>query len=552
LRNENVRSKQRNTKTVTHEDQKVMKKNICTGAAYTLIAVLTTVALPRPARGAGFLIYDMSAEAMGKASAVAASTREPAAIWFNPAAISFMPGYQFSAGGVAIVATNEFEPKGGGESVNADTGTFFLPTVYGTFQILDWLHAGIGVMTPFGLGISWPNDWQGREHCINASIETVTINPTLSFKVWKNVSIGVGFDLVYGAVDMKNGLPDPIGGSVRIGGTTFGYGANAGVTWRILPNLLHAAVAYRSRVKLSFDGKADFEPEAEEFAPTLVDQGGKSEITLPDIITIGFMYKPLKSLELTLDTNVVMWSTYDELKLDFEQESTPDETLERNFRDSVTVRLGVDYTLPVNPRMGRFQVRGGLIFDQNPSPKDTLAPSLPDANRIDVGAGFGYTYKWFTADIGYLLVYFLPSKSTTGEEGPEGTYKSVAHLMGLTLTARFGTTKSAPKQKDVPPPTRIQTETMAPSAEDTESQPPPAAAPPDGATPRPSTTPEDDAPRPATTPEGGAPRPATTPEGGAPRPATTPEGGAPRPARPAGSTQMDDTASRPARPANTP
>jgi hypothetical protein len=49
----------------------------------------------------------------------------------------------------------------------------------------------------------------------------------------------------------------------------------------------------------------------------------------------------------------------------------------------------------------------------------------------------GYRWRWARADLGYLLVYFLPSDSTTGQEGPIGTYKSLAQLLGLTLTAMF-------------------------------------------------------------------------------------------------------------------
>jgi long-chain fatty acid transport protein len=472
------------------------------------------MATPQRAQGAGYLIYDMSAEALGKASAVAASTKEPAANWFNPSAISFMPGYQFSAGGVFIVAQNEFEPEEGGDPISSKTGTFFLPTVFGTFEILDWLHAGLGVATPFGLGVEWPEDWIGREFSIAASIETVNINPNVSFKVWRDVSIAVGFNLVYGAVDMTNGLPEPIGGSVRIGGTTFGYGANAAVTWRVFPDLFHLAFAYRSRVELAFDGKADFEPGAEEFEPALVDQGGSSEITLPDIFTFGVMYKPTPTVELTFDANLVMWSTYDEIRLDFEQEDTPDEVLERNFRNSVTLRLGADFTLPVNPELGRFQVRMGLIFDQNPSPKKTLAPSLPDADRVDLGLGVGYTYDWFTADIGYLLVYFLPSKAESGREGPEGTYNSIAHLMGLTLTARFGVEPRRPAVRPVPPPTRIRTGTVAPPADPRRPDPAPR--------PEPRTAPPPPPPAPATSPTPDA-RPEGEPE---PDTGAEPEGGA--------------------------
>ena len=44
---------------------------------------VTTMA-PRAAHASGFLIYDLSGEAIGRGSAVSAGVTEPAAVWFNP------------------------------------------------------------------------------------------------------------------------------------------------------------------------------------------------------------------------------------------------------------------------------------------------------------------------------------------------------------------------------------------------------------------------------------------------------------------------------------
>lgn len=496
------------------------------------ISALLALALSSPARGSGFLIYDMSGEAVGKASAYSASVDEPSAVWFNPAAMSFMPGYRAIAGGIIIAASNKFEPANGGSKVEADPGFFFLPTVFATAEILEWFHFGIGAYTAWGLGIEWPEDWIGREFTIKAAIETFTINPAVSFMVWKNrLSIAAGFSVIKGTVDMTNGLPSVVGGTVRIGGGTWGFGGNGAVMWRIIPEVLHAAVAYRSRVRLSFDGKADFDPLHEEFGYELRDQGGKADIVLPDIFTVGLMYRPMKNLTLGLDTNVILWSTYKELKLDFD--SMPDTVMKRNFHDSVVVRIGAEYLLPVKG----LKVRGGLIYDQNPSPKDTLAPSLPDAHRIDVSVGMGYSYKWFKADLGYMLVCFLPSKSTTGREGPEGEYTSFAHLIGITVGVQFRTEKKrkrveaeepshdfrlAPPPPDVRPAPPRKTEPM-PARPRTEPRPSPAPG------PRPATDPRATPPRPDA-------RPDTSP---ASRPDATTEG---KPARPDEGTDTDKSA----------
>jgi long-subunit fatty acid transport protein len=117
--------------------------------------------------------------------------------------------------------------------------------------------------------------------------------------------------------------------------------------------------------------------------------------------------------------------------LDFD--TAPDQVLDRRFHPAVTLRLGGDWTAPVEG----LHIRGGAIYDQNPSPRETLAPSLPDGNRLEASAGVGYKRGWFKADIGYLFVYFLPTTATGGVEGPIGKYRTHSHLLGVTVGAQF-------------------------------------------------------------------------------------------------------------------
>jgi long-chain fatty acid transport protein len=394
------------------------------------LVLLSLVAAPGAARAGGYLIYDLSGEALGKASAVVASTREPAAVWFNPAALTEI-SHGVSLGGVGVFAQSKFEPEAGGEEIESEPGAFFLPTVFATAKLHEDVALGFGAFPAFGLSIEWPEDWVGRESAIKATVETFTLNPALAVRVLPGLSLAVGFQAVRSAVEFVNGLPAVVGGTARLGGGTWGYGGNAALLFQpqALPQLAFG-LTYRSRVKLDFTGRVDFDPSP-DFQPTLPDQGGTAEITLPDIISFGSAWQVAPALTLSFDANYVLWSTYDELVVDFE--TAPDLVQTRNNDNAFTLRLGVEWATPVEG----LAVRGGFIFDQNPAPSETLAPSLPDANRLDFGAGVGYRWRWARADLGYLLVYFLPSDSTTGQEGPIGTYKSLAQLLGLTLTAMF-------------------------------------------------------------------------------------------------------------------
>jgi long-chain fatty acid transport protein len=412
-----------------------MKRSLIWSSPFPLTVAVIALGLgalaPGRAAATGFLIYDLSAEALGKGSAVTASTREPAAVWFNPAALTEQ-GHGVSLGGTLVLAKSRFEPEGGGDESETELGKFVLPTAFGTVKVHDRVALAFGVFPAFAIGIEWPDDWIGREHAIKATVQTVTMNPTVAVRLLPELSLGVGFQAVRGAVEFINGLPAAVGGRAQLGGGTWGFGANAGLLYQPLPGKLGLAFTYRSRVKLDFEGRVDFDPAEPDFNAALVDQGGNASLTLPDIFTLGIVGQVTPALALTFDINYTLWSTYDELRIDFELPQTPDRLMLRDNHNAFTLRLGADWTV-----VEGLSLRAGLILDQSPAPKETLAPSLPDSNRLDFGLGVGYRKDWFRADLGYLLVWFLPSDSEGGTEGPIGTYRSLAHLMGLTLTASF-------------------------------------------------------------------------------------------------------------------
>jgi long-chain fatty acid transport protein len=389
-------------------------------------------AAPR-AHASGFLIYDLSGEAIGRASAVSAATAEPAAVWFNPAALAYMGGVSAQAGGVLVSAQSSFSPAGGGAETESQRGNFLLPTFYANGAVSDRFALGMGVFTAFGIGIKWPEQWAGRESTISASLQTVDFNPTVAFKFNQHYSVAAGFNAVRSTVDFRSGLPALIGGDAQLVGGTWGYGGNAGFLYRPVPERLQFALTYRSRVKLPFnDGRAHFSPENPEFIPALPDQGGNATITLPDIITVGAMYRPRRALAVTFDANVVIWSTYSKITLNFDQ--APPKVLDPNSQSTFTLRGGVDYATAIWPGM---HLRGGLIFDRTAVPSDGVGPALPDSSRLDIALGAGYTYGPFKADLGYLLVYFFPADSVGGREGPVGTYRTIANLVGLTVAATW-------------------------------------------------------------------------------------------------------------------
>jgi long-chain fatty acid transport protein len=394
-------------------------------------ALLAASALAVPCRASGFLLYDISGEALGRASAISGDVSDATAVFFNPAALAYLDGASVSAGGVFVTARAHFEQEGTGAQVSSERAHFVLPALFAHAAVSERVTLGMGVYSVFGIGLRWPNDWIGRESTISASLVTLTFNPTVAFAIDRRWSIAAGFDAIRSTVDFQSGLPPIVGGDVQLAGGTWGFGANAALLYRAIPDRLQLALTYRSRVKLEYDGRADFQPANRDFERGLPDQPGSAAITLPDILTAGVAYHPSPDLALTLDVNAVLWSTYDRVDIDFS--SAPDRALRPQGQDTFTLRAGADFTLPTPG----LHVRCGAIFDRSAIPAEGLGPSLPDSDRVDLAAGFGYRGKSWSADAGYLLVMFLPAEARGGQEGPEGTYSTLAHLFGLTLGVSF-------------------------------------------------------------------------------------------------------------------
>jgi long-chain fatty acid transport protein len=360
-----------------------------------------------------------------------------------------MPGYQASIAATAYLANTSFTPRGGGTSVDAKPVRTIVPGFFATGRLTDRIAVGIGAYVPFGLGLAWPKDWTGRLYGIDSSLTVLDINPTVAVQLHPKFSIGAGVDVMRGAVEFTNGLPTSATDSARIGGGAWGVGGNLGLLYRVLPEQLHFAATYRSRVKLDFSGRAHFEVAEPVFTSQLFDQPGKATLTLPDQISLGVMYRPLPRLQIGLDGQLVLWSTYKDVPVVFSNPGTPAAGFHPDSHDIVNVRLGAEWTPPLDG----LKLRAGFVFDPTPAPATGLSPSLPDSDTLNFCLGVGYHTQYIGADLGYMLVVFLPAKArnpsgfATPPQSEEGTYHTLAHLIGLSVTGRILSSSTAPPSR---------------------------------------------------------------------------------------------------------
>ena len=441
---------------------------------YAWITLLATLVLLTDAHAGGFLVYEQGAKAHGMGGAFAAVADDPTALYYNPAGLAFQPnGVAITAGLSLITASLSTTPKFVerdatgqvtgirlGDKVEAEAGLFAVPYAFVTATFLDQFAAGIGVFPHLGLGVQWPDgkEWDvGRQEIEAVNLQVITINPCVAWRPAKWFSVAAGFDAATANIEFKRGLdfmqsgwdPDAVDsrfGRAELGGSGWGFGANAGILVRPIDWLSFGA-HYRSRFNIAMTGKGHFEaPEA--FAESLPDQDLDLEITLPDILSVGVAVRPLDWLLLQLEVTQVWWSTWDVLEVEFAE--TPDNNieLEQHWMDGASYRIGLEADLGVLAEvLDRLKFRTGFIYDLSPAPSTHVGPALPDGNRYDWTVGLGYTLSEdipLTLNLGYILIVFdrddkvaLDSRGVSVNPWP-AKYNGTFHSFGLDLSYRFG------------------------------------------------------------------------------------------------------------------
>ena len=238
----------------------------------TALAVPIVLAAPQPAAGAGFAIHEQGAAATGRGCAVTAVADTPSALYYNPAGLTMQAPFGVELGDTLIVPLATHVDPATQRETDAEDNVFYPPTVYAAARVGNGFATGIGVFSPYGLGMEWPAGWVGDEEIRSINLQTFFIDLAVAWRPLEWLSIAAGLDTVIATVELQKGL-DFVEqrGTLHAAGTAFGFGGNAGLLVRILEGRLSFGASYRSAVSLDFAGNADFTVPT-PFASLMQDQ----------------------------------------------------------------------------------------------------------------------------------------------------------------------------------------------------------------------------------------------------------------------------------------
>ncbi len=410
--------------------------------------------LPLQAHAGGFAIWEMGARASAMGGALVVSSDDPAALFYNPAALGRCEGRQLAGGLTLIQPRTEFSGHGDpGPAPGAAYGSterlvpndFYLPQLFLAWPLSRKATLGLGFTTPYGLAVEWsdPREFGGREIATFTDLRTYDIGAALALRLGERVMLGLGCDLFLSSVELRRGIVEgfddgsgvfhhDLGEATITGSGDPALALNLGLLVD-LGRGLDLGLLFKSGPSLDFNGQARFTPY-DDYASALPDNGGvRTSIPLPPLFCMGLAWSPRPDLLIEANLDWIGWSRFETLHLEFDSDEPESETIPEHWDDGLQFRIGTEY----RPRPD-LELRAGFVRDLSPQPSASTGPLLPDANRSGLSFGLGLALTpSLSIDLYDMLLFVDERRVRDNRDGFNGDYRSFSHLAGIGLTWRL-------------------------------------------------------------------------------------------------------------------
>lgn len=404
-------------------------------SACGLAAVLVTAA-PQ-AQAAGFAIREQSATAQGNAFAGATAAAEDLSYtFFNPATLGRLDGVQAQAvtSWIAPEARLESSAASGGAGNVLDGRTRkgdiardgVVPALYAMAPIGDF-RFGLAINAPFALATDYPDGWVGRYHGRESEVASTAIAPTLAWRANDWVSLGGGvvaqrvrgtltnavdFGTIGAASAIPGSVPGAQDGGAKLSGDDWAFGYTAGLLVEPLQGT-KLGVAYRSEIEHTLRGNGRFRDDDAGIAATLrattgafAESDASVDLTTPASLSLGVHQAVTDTVALMAEVALTDWSTFDEIRVEFDNAAQPDSETEQRWDDSWFFALGATWQA-----LETLTLRTGLAYDQSPVNDRYRTPRIPDADRTWWSLGLGWQpTSWLSLDAAYSHVWVEDSE----------------------------------------------------------------------------------------------------------------------------------------------
>lgn len=399
----------------------------------------------------GFRLPDQDAFATARGEAFVATADNPSAIYYNPAGITQLEGQDLRGGIYGIYLAPSYESSTGATYDNKDPW-HAAPQIFYTYNNpgVEPFSFGLGVYSPYGLGLEWPQDTGFRTLATKASLTYITINPVVAMKMGSKFSFGGGLTINYACADLRQGLAWPTQpyDEFRFSGGGWDLGYNLGMLWKPHEKL-SIGVAFHSDTTVDLEGNIDAHnnvvlpsPPAPMTIPAFThSSSAHADFPFPLNAVFGISYRPTKDWNFEFDADYTDWSRLG--TVNFQQATGLPPLLPQTIPVTLNWEPSWYYEFGATRYLGNgWSVSGGYIFNENSVPDANYTPLVADLDRHFFSIGAGFKGKRFSFDAAYQFGYG-PTRTVSGSaysnagQNADGRYEFTSQALLVTCGYHF-------------------------------------------------------------------------------------------------------------------
>ena len=387
-----------------------------------------------------------SAEALGMSGGRYANLADPSALHSTPANIAGFTQPEAELNFAVWRGDVTFQQAGTGETVKMLDPWKILGSLYYVHPIVPGkVVLGLGVTTPYGLDSQWPKSGPLRYLIpYEATLLTLDINPVLAIRPTRQLSLGLGLDVMYSSIELRQLYPWAAygGGRALADGVThfsadgWGLGAYAGLTWQVTPRQ-RISVIGRLPLEIDYSGHFGVSRIPRRFAPPGISSRSefKSNVRFPGSIAAGYGLDVTDRLTLGADFLWAANSSHDDLPLEIghNQALLGTRGAALHWKNAISLGAGLQYKLP-----GGWTARAGYLYSESSQTDAFYTPSVPSNDRHLLSLGIGYRSGRHGFNLGYSYSLF-PDRTVTGNLQPafNGKYQIGWHVLSTSYSVQF-------------------------------------------------------------------------------------------------------------------
>jgi len=388
------------------------------------IALIT----PQLLSAAGIWLYEGATPEMGTAGAGRGALSNSASTsLYNPAGMTRLKKSQIMVGIQPMYVDSHFkgdatklngQEESGGNGGNAG-GWIPSGAIYYVYSYSDDLKFGISSASYFGLGLSFDDDWKGRNFVTSASMMTLAVSPTMAYKINDQFSIGLGANILYAKLNqtLRRRTNNE---EFELDSTDTGYGYNLSLMYEPTKN---------TRFGLTYASKVDF-----EFKDVGLGDDADMKMSMPQSITLSGFHQLNNNWAILSSLGWQEWSKFGKTDIVLNNQTV---VYNRHFDNTWHISLGTHYKYS-QP----LTLMAGIAYDSSPVKDKYRTIDMPLDRQIRYSIGGTYEFsKKTTMGLAYELMDSGEAK--VDQDGPlnsnlNGSFETnYVHIFNINVNYKF-------------------------------------------------------------------------------------------------------------------